>query len=234
MPPGLIVAGELGAGTEAALRLKKILGHEYAVVHRLLQTPDFLLGKYPKDATQLNEVEQRKVLEEIWSTLPINTQVRFQLTPRTKKMFWQLYQETIENGGEGIILKKTSGIQEGYTPGSYSQSWIKIKKTSTVDMVLMEVFDSSSETFQSNSLAGAILCGMYDSRGVLHPLTRIGTMDHSTRHYLFLKKHCCIGKVVELGCYEQFASGALRHPWFIKFREDKNPEECVLTRGAPI
>lgn len=234
MPPGLIVAGELGVGTEAALKTKKMLGHEYSVIHRLLQTPDFLLGKYPKDATQLNEIEQRKALEDIWSTLLSNTHVRFQLIPRVNKMFWQLYQKTLDVGGEGIVLKNTSNTHEVYTPGSYCQSWIKIKKTVTVDMVLMEVFDSSSKTFQNSSLAGAILCGMYDSKGVLNPLTRIGTMDHSIRHHLYVNRASCVGKVVELGCYEQFASGALRHPWFIRFREDKNPEECVLVRGIPL
>lgn len=36
-----------------------------------------------------------------------------------------------------------------------------------------------------------------------------------------------IGRVVELGGYQVFASGAMRHSSFLRFREDREPKDCV-------
>jgi hypothetical protein len=227
LPEGLIVAGELGVGTPAALKRRAQLGHEFFVAHRILQTPDYLIGRFPRDATKLNEVDQRLLLEAIWSDFDQHTSVRFQLVPRYSSRFTEHYFRILNEGGEGLILKSISPEHDTFfKPDSRSQHWIKVKKMLTVDMVITSIVLSEAKTFKDRNMAGSITCGMYVGEE-LKPLTSVGTMDHTIRLQLGGSPEKFIGRVVEIGAFEQFESGALRHPWMIGLREDKEAHDCV-------
>lgn len=227
LPEGLVVAGELGIGTPAALKKRAEIGHEFFVTHRILQTPDFLVGRYPQDATKLNEIEQRQLLEVIWKELDPHITARFQLVPRYTENFSRHYFRILSEGGEGLILKSISPEYDTtFKPGSRSQHWIKVKKMLTVDMVITSITLSDAKTFRDRRMAGSFSCGMFVN-GVLKPLTCVGTMDHSIRLQLGSSPEKFIGRVVEVGAFEQFESGALRHPWLIALRDDKEAHECV-------
>lgn len=228
LPEGLVLAGELGVGTPAALKKRAKLGHEFFVAHRILQTPDYLLGKFPQDATKLNEIEQRELLESIWDKFDSHTAARFQLVPRYTSNFAHHYHRIIAEGGEGLILKSISPEHDTtFKPDSRSQHWIKAKKMLTVDMVITAIVISDAKTFKDRKMAGSITCGMFVG-DELKALTSVGTMDHGVRLQFGELPEKFIGRVVEIGAFEQFDSGALRHPWLIGLREDKEPYECVL------
>jgi ATP-dependent DNA ligase len=42
------------------------------------------------------------------------------------------------------------------------------------------------------------------------------------------------GQVVEIHAFEQFVSGALRHPSFVRLRPDKLPTECIFFSKKPL
>jgi ATP-dependent DNA ligase len=227
VPDGLVVAGELGVGTPSALKRRAELGHEFFVAHRILQTPDYLVGRFPRDATKLNEVEQRGLLEIIWSEFDDYIKSRFQIVPRYTKKFFHHYCSILSEGGEGLILKSISKDHDTtFKPNTRSQHWIKAKKMLTVDMVITAVVLSDAKTFKDRGMASSIICGMFVG-GKLMPLTSVGAMDHAIRLQFGSAPEKFVGRVVEIGAFEQFDSGALRHPWLIGLRTDKEPHECV-------
>jgi ATP-dependent DNA ligase len=226
----MILAGELGHGTEAALRKRARLGHDFIVIHRLIQTPDYLLGRYAQDASQMAEGVQRKVLEEVCLMLDSDTRSRIQLVPRFTSEFALHYRQIIHAGGEGLMVKSIAQSHDTrFRPGTRSPHWIKVKKMLTVDMVITEVVQSHAKTFKNRQMAGAIVCGMYVG-GVLKPLTHVGTMDHNLRLLFGGEPSQYIGRVVEIAAFDQFQSGALRHPSLIRLREDKYPQDCVFQK----
>jgi ATP-dependent DNA ligase len=230
LPDGLIVAGELGTGTQYAVNKRNRLGHEYAIVHRILATPEYLHESFPSNAMELSEVEQRRLLELIWSGLDETTKKQIQLASRFSSNFSQHYRDTVDQGGEGLVLKAIDpNLNTRYQAGSHSQHWIKVKKTITVDFVITSIILSSAETFKGRGMASSIVCGAYRD-GEIQNICTVGTMDHDHRQLFGQQPDQYIGRVVEIGGFEQFSSGALRHPWFIRLRGDKTPAECTLQR----
>ena len=226
LPAGMIVAGELGVGTEYATRKRKQLGHEYVIIHRLIETPINYRNQFPRDATKLDEQSQRRALEIIWSDLNAHVKSRFQLAPRYKAGFASLYADVIESGGEGLVIKAINPtVDTSFNFGVRSPYWIKVKKTLTVDMVVLDVILSNATSFKDRNMARAIVCGLVID-GRLMPTTNVGSMDHSHRQLFGANKEQFLGSVVEIGAFEQFQSGSLRHPWFIRLREDKGPDDC--------
>jgi hypothetical protein len=54
-------------------------------------------------------------------------------------------------------------------------------------------------------------------------------MDEETRTYMTEHTEELIGKVIEVGAMERIKkTNALRHPRFLRFRDDKLPRECIV------
>ena len=232
LPEGMIIAAELGCGTQNSLTEKTRLGHEFAVVYRILATPVYLRDQFPDDATLLDEVAQRCLLEIIWSGLDEFTKQRFRLVPRFSTDFVKAYQNTVDSGGEGLVIKSIDSLSDStYKATQYSRSWIKVKKLIAVDLVIMEIVISDAATFKDKNMASAIICGLY-RQGKLHPVCSVGTMDHAQRTLLGANKYESIGRVVEVGGFDQFQSGAIRHPWLIRLRDDKDARHCMISEAS--
>lgn len=153
----------------------------------------------------------------------------------------RMYETVIKRGGEGIILKD---LHAPYHCGKRHKSWVKVKRERTFDVVFMGI-ELAKETSTKKSgdvsatriagQAGAIRFGQFRTVSPLLPpaLTELGTVggfDDATRLDItanadsYTKNH----RVFEVRAQEQFESGALRHPRFVQWRDDKVAEDCVL------
>jgi len=154
----------------------------------------------------------------------------------------QLMAQAEERQYEGLVLKKTNAE---YKPKSRS-AWVKFKFTDTMDVIITDCDSKPTEW--------RVRPGEVGKDGVLYPegrhsdpwiaghvglsygfviggkITRVGSLGVTgTRKEM--EQH--VGKVAEVKVYGQFEdTGALRHPIFLKFRDDKLPEECVFDPAA--
>lgn len=143
---------------------------------------------------------------------------------------------------EGLVLKKAWAP---YKPKSRS-AWIKLKFTDTVDVIITDCDSTPTEW--------RVRPGEVGKDGILYPDGRhsdpwlaghVGlsygfVIDGKVQHVGSLgvtgpraemEQH--VGKVAEVKVYGQFEdTGALRHPIFLRFRDDKGPDECVLERRS--
>jgi len=153
-----------------------------------------------------------------------------------------LYQQVQKLGLEGIVAKRgDSPYKSGRSP-----VWIKVRTRRTEDFVVV----GFTEPKGSRSGFGALHLGSYHN-GELRYSGRAGSgfsdkqlfEVRQTLQSLLLKEAPCSGPlplgdgtrwvepqlVCEVEYTERTEEGLLRQPVFLRFREDKKPEECVAT-----
>ena len=129
----------------------------------------------------------------------------------------------MEQGVEGVMLKRRDSL---YEEGKRSWSWLKVKATDTYDVVIVDM--EAEPTAEDRKAAGwknlrygLVMDGklvVVGSLGVTGPPEELQTY---------------IGHVAEIKGWGQSPStGAIRHPGFIRLRDDKLPEECTFEREA--
>lgn len=163
--------------------------------------------------------------------------VPFVTTPEAKH---NLFQQELEAGREGMVLKNISSV---YTVGSEkcmkpSNAWYKAKKHDTLDVIitgseLPEQFyrDTSTNELDTSRITkpwdngwfGSISFKFTDDKGVDHSGSCSGITDF-TRQLMSDGKHQIktkyIGRWMEVEYMEKTADGNLRHPRFVRVREE--------------
>lgn len=193
---------------------------------------DIILDKNGKDVRHLPYKERRSLLVEYLGEIsdPKNHLNIIPVETKDKKGF---YQQIIEAGGEGVILKDINA--------PYGKNWAKVKKFATWDVVITGFKDpkeitkkvsgeESPSKFFENDWIGAISFGQFFN-GKLIEFGYCSGMDDDLRERISNNKEFYIGKVIEIGAQERLVSGRFRHPRFLRFRLDKNAEDCVYRAG---
>jgi bifunctional non-homologous end joining protein LigD len=156
-----------------------------------------------------------------------------------------LYQQVQKLGLEGIVAKRASSP---YKPGR-SAAWVKIRTRRTEDFVIV----GFSAPKGSRSGFGALYLGAYRA-GQLVYSGRAGTgftdqqltTFRATLEGMRRNHPACSGTLPQepgaswveprLVCEVEFTEwteeGLLRQPVFLRFRDDKPPEECVVSGEA--
>ena len=76
---------------------------------------------------------------------------------------------------------------------------------------------------------GSIIFGKYDKRGgKIIPLGKCSGFSDPLRLKFTQNPKKYIGKVIEISAMENTAAGFYRHPQFKQFRQDKNPNQCII------
>lgn len=179
----------------------------------------------------------------------------------------QFYNDIVSQGGEGVILKNVHAPYRAAELGGKEyrnkDTWIKVKKYDTFDVVIMGYTEPTKEytgkheetwsywvsptgdlisvTNTEGLVAtgyrsvtrdyflgwiGAVKVGQYKD-GKLVEMTQMDGMSDDVKQHITDNKDKLIGTVIECGAMEQLKTGALRHPRFLDFRPDKNPEQCL-------
>lgn len=117
-------------------------------------------------------------------------------------------------GWEGVVVKRE--VWGG---------WWKIKLDASDDLIVMGWRRGIGKFFGK---MGALTLGYLDDTGRLVECATCSGMDDATRDAFNPKED--IGRVVEVTHNGVTEHGRLRHPRFIRWRDDKDPSEC--TRGS--
>ncbi len=157
------------------------------------------------------------------------------------------YRAVLEKGLEGIMAKKK---QSSYEPGKRSNNWLKIKQVKTCDCV---IFGYTKGEGNREKTFGSLILGLYDAAGPVF-IGKVGT-GFSQEDMEDMKKSLDKFKVeeetlpgvdmdreitwlrpdvvCEVGYQSITDDGKLRIPVFKRFREDKDPFECIIDQIRP-
>lgn len=120
-------------------------------------------------------------------------------------------------GFEGIVFKKS-------TDTYLDATWPRCKRTFTMDYVCMG-FNEGGGKYKG--MAGSIRGGLYVD-GVLTEICSVGGLTDIMRQFMWSNPDDFVGRVFEARGFGLFPSGALRHPSFLCFRDDKPAQDCKL------
>ncbi len=211
------------------------LAHDHAKFAMVLFD---VLSLGDRDVTSYEWRERRVFLEDIHRQVGGNN-------VWISKLIWEdkqhKYDILVNNGVEGAVFKK---LDSPYVPGSRAANWVKMKASNPVDVVITDWNSKPSEwrvkPGDIDSQTGEILLegdhtgpwklgyvglsyGYYDTKGCVVRVGGLGITGPAHE----MAKH--VGRVCSVKTYGRVNStGALNHPVFLFWRDDKDANECIF------
>ncbi len=199
-----------------------------------------------KDLKMASYLERRQILSQI---LPVSERVK--ISDYIEEKGVDLLKHTIELNLEGLVAKRKASV---YQEGIRSQDWLKIKNIKTQDCVvvgytkglgnreryfgslLMAVYDSQQEKFRFVGHTGSGFD--YKTIDVIYSkLQKLITNSMPIDYLPYMNRQTTWVKpvlVAEIKFAGWTKEGIMRAPIFLRLREDKNPEECVIEADQRI
>ena len=197
----------------------------------------YLNGRNLQD---LSFLQRRRILSDI-----IKTNERIRISEYIEEVGVQMFEKIKSMNLEGIIAKNLSSK---YLQGTEFADWLKIKNIRTQDCVVIGY--TTGEGNRENFF-GSLILAVYDS-GELKFAGHTGSgfnfdqLEKTYRKLEAMKIERCPIKyvpytnrkpvwikpelVVEVKFNEWTNEKIMRAPIFLRFREDKSPEECLIER----
>jgi len=166
------------------------------------------------DLKPLPLTQRKEILQKVVETLPEWIKPVKYYTVDKWKEIWE--DDVCDKYWEGLIFKG------GET--KYGEPWGRMKRNFTVDYVVMGFNKSNAESFKDGA-ASSIQGGLYEN-GELKTICNVSGLSDYMKYELWDNQEKYIGKVFEATGKGIFPSGCLRHPSFVMWREDKQPNEC--------
>lgn len=213
MPPGTVLDGELWASGVPATSVKTLIIKQAPNLHFSPFAIPFWSGDDRREETCLYA---RRMIEHMG--FDASTCVtRFRMDRE-----W-LVERAIKYNYEGWVIKDRN----------YS-GWWKLKPKRTVDCVVMDTTVSTSIT-KYGSLK-AIKVGLYDDWGHLREVASVGSGfedEFRDQHSSEGKRRLLLRRVCEIEFDAVAARGKLKFPRFVRWRDDKVPQECTMQQIEP-
>jgi bifunctional non-homologous end joining protein LigD len=181
-------------------------------------------------------LRRREVLERLFAR---NKHAILRVSEMVRGDGRALYERAIAQGWEGLIAKRADSL---YKSGKRTPDWCKVKITREQEFVV----GGWTEPRQTRTYFGALLLGVYDTRGLVYvghtgtgfnerELARVmkllRTLETSTcpfteRPRTNERPHWVEPKLVaQIRFTEWTADAKLRHPVYLGLRDDKNPRD---------
>ena len=196
-----------------------------------------------EDIKHLPLTDRKELLKSI---LPKNEVIRF--SDHVLESGTDFFNAAVQNNLEGIMAKKTDS--EYYT-GSRSKEWLKIKNHKTADVIICGYTAPTG----SRKYFGSLVLGIMKNKKLVHAghagtgydEEKLKTIFNLLQPLVqgkspFAEKVITNNKVTwvkpEIVCEVKFTEWTkdekLRHPVFIRIREDKNIKQTIMEAQKPI
>jgi bifunctional non-homologous end joining protein LigD len=189
-----------------------------------------------RDLSNLPLIRRKEILKSI---LPLSPRIKFSDHVTGEGLLF--FDEVKKKGLEGIIAKHSRSV---YVPGIRSRQWLKVKTQLTQDAVIggftepkggrkyfgslvLGVFEGDELVYIGHSGGGFDSKSMKEIRETMDPLIstdcpfRVKPKTNTPAVWLEPKLVC------EVALSEWTGEGLMRHPVFLRMREDKDAHEVV-------
>lgn len=124
------------------------------------------------------------------------------------------------------LMRDVDPTAEGYVlKDGNLLNWRKLKREPTIDLVVTGIVDGNGK---HAGLIGSLRCSLADGREIC----KAGGMTDDERWDMSMNDP--IGRVVEIAYQHVDSKGRLRHPRFVRFRDDKLPHECTADQDEEL
>ena len=134
--------------------------------------------------------------------------------------FQDYYDRIVKEGGEGVMIKNRHAP---YEPGKRSKGLLKVKRVDTWDVVITGFTEGQGKY---SGLIGAVKYG-FNVGGKVVECGQASGMTDEMRVCFSRNRKKFTGKVMELEAQEISKKLALRHPRFVRMRDDKRWRDCL-------
>lgn len=117
---------------------------------------------------------------------------------------------------EGFVLKNANLVD-----------WHKLKTRQTIDLIITGLTAGKGKY---SDMLGALVCSTAEG----YEVANVSGMTDTQRRSMSLESEKLVGKVVEVEYQSIGAGGRLRHPSFIRMRDDKRAEECLIDQDPAL
>lgn len=138
-----------------------------------------------------------------------------------KTLFKLEFERIVAAGGEGLVVKDLS---KAY---GETNAWLKMKKEETFD-VFITGYEMSKTGEKYAGLIGTLLVSVFNEKGEVVEVGKVIPGSDEERRQFTEDFESIRGKVLEIKAQEATRNGRFRHGRILRWREDKDPKQCML------
>lgn len=229
LPPDSAVDGELIGGEWGDVQGVMTRGdgpHMPSAAIPALTMVVFDITRFNGVDTRANEWrERRELLEKLFLAAPVKAEAPIQLVPVGDSTAATL-EAMLDLGMEGLVCKR----RDAPYVNKRSNAWIKVKPQDTEDGTVIGFYEpTAGSKYDGNSVGGICfkLANGYEGRAA--------GMNDALRKEMYEHPERFLGRTVELAHHGiQAGTGALRHPQFKRFRDDKDPPKKAPKKAPKV
>jgi hypothetical protein len=109
--------------------------------------------------------------------------------------------------------------------------WTKWKPIRTIDCVIVGYQEGQGKYLGQT---GSLIVAVYTPMGILKVIANVSGMDDLTRADITVREEELLGTVVEVEYQYVGAKGRLRHPRFVRLRDDKIGLDCTMDQDPAL